>query len=199
MRYLNEHVSRKVNEEDKCTGHFWEGRFKSQALLNEQALLSCMAYVDLNPIRADMANSLEDSEFTSIEQRIKEVKLDINNSQLESKDKIIIKEKIKEVRLADFVGSKEMDGIAYTLIDYLELVDWTGRSIRDNKRGHIDKTEPKIISQLGFTSDIWFKSMNQFSEHSYSHIGTEDQLRAVCDESGKKWLAGAKLSRELYQ
>jgi hypothetical protein len=47
-------------------------------------------------------------------------------------------------------------------------------------------------------TDIWFKSMNQFSEHSYSHIGTEEQLRAVCDEYGKKWLAGTKLCRELY-
>jgi REP element-mobilizing transposase RayT len=199
MRCLNEHISRKANEEDKCRGHFWEGRFKSQALLNEQALLSCMAYVDLNPIRADMANTLEESEFTSIEQRIKEVKLDVNNSQLDTKDETTIEDSKKKIRLADFVGSKERDGIAYTLIDYLELVDWTGRSIRDDKRGYIDKTEPKIISKLGFTSDIWFKSMNQFSEHSYSHIGTDDQLRAVCNESGKKWKAGAKLSRELYQ
>ncbi len=49
-----------------------KGRFKSQALLNEQALLSCMAYVDLNPIRAGISESLDSSEFTSIKQRIKD-------------------------------------------------------------------------------------------------------------------------------
>lgn len=70
MKSINEYIARRANEEDECSGHFWESRFKCQALLDERALLSCMAYVDLNPIRAGMAVRLIDSEFTAIEHRI---------------------------------------------------------------------------------------------------------------------------------
>ena len=72
MRVVNEFVARKANEEDECTGRFGRGRFKSQALLDEAALYTCMSYVDLNPMRAQMSASLEDSEFTSVQQRLRE-------------------------------------------------------------------------------------------------------------------------------
>jgi REP element-mobilizing transposase RayT len=70
MRCLNETIARRANEEDHCTGRFWEGRFKSQPILDEAGLLACCVYVDLNPVRAGIAATPEESDFTAIQQRL---------------------------------------------------------------------------------------------------------------------------------
>lgn len=174
MRVLNEAIAREANLEDGCTGRFWEGRFKSQALLDEAALAACMAYVDLNPVRAGMTQSLETSEHTSIKIRIENAKSATQpnhpNQQVKS--------------LHPFAGNPRDNmpaGILMRLTDYLELVDATGRIIRDDKRGYIPTESTKILERLGINEDQWLTMTQQFEQCFSTFAGGEQRLRYACE------------------
>lgn len=70
MRSLSQPIAIMANRQDDCRGHFWEGRFKVLRIVDEAALLACAMYVDLNPVRAALAQSLEESIHTSAYDRI---------------------------------------------------------------------------------------------------------------------------------
>jgi len=169
MKNINESISRRANAEDKCTGAFWESRFKSQALLDEHALLSCMAYVDLNPIRAKMANTPETSDHTSIKQRIE----------------LTRQKKRTPKSLESFVGIKQDSiGIPFKLEDYIELIDWSGRIIHKNKRGHINNQTPPILERLGLNNENWQALTTGFEDHFQHWVGTEHIVARVCQNHG---------------
>lgn len=164
FKCLNEPIARQANQEDKCTGHFWESRFISQPLLTEEAVLSCMAYVDLNPIRAKMAKTPEESDHTSIKERMVQqfdLAEAIREQPLANPFDIPI---TALARFEDVVTSGEQTGILYSLKDYLTLVDWTGRAIRRDKRGAIDAGLPPILSRLGVSSDRWLSNSQHFEK-----------------------------------
>jgi len=168
MKCLNEFIARQANKEDNCTGHFWEARYKSQALLTEEALLSCMAYVDLNPIRAAMAKTPESSAHTSIKERIAPqfslstaIKNTLNTQQPIQHWAHPIKPLL---HFDESITDQTQKGISFGLKEYLTLVDWTGRAIRDDKRGAISNTLPPILHRLGIDPDQWIDSSTRFEQ-----------------------------------
>jgi len=182
MRIVNESIPRQANEEDNCTGRFWEGRFKSQALLDDGALLACMAYVDLNPVRAKIANTPEKSEFTSINKRIIVVK---NNQPPLS-------------YLEAFVGIQEKEiGIPFRLIDYLELVDWTGRIIREGKQGAIQPNLPPILKRLEIDTKAWAILTTEFETQFNHWVGSEHIVRQVCADKAYQRIPSTAPHRRL--
>ena len=172
MRLLNQSIAIQANQEDNCTGHFWEGRFKSQALLDEAALAACMAYVDLNPVRAKIATTPERSDYTSVKQRV-----------------ISTKKSKQPTRLLPFVGNprKTMPkGLPFELIDYLELIELTGRCLREDKSGHIEENQSMLLTRLNISPENWLTLSKDFRKLFHGAVGHSDVLTDYCEHKGLK-------------
>jgi REP element-mobilizing transposase RayT len=190
MRHLNEHLARLANAEDQCTGRFWEGRFKSQALLDEAGLLTAMAYVDLNPIRAGIARTPEQSEFTSIYQRIQHMRASASKKGDDAS-------RVRLRRFADEAQTKHT-AIPYTSLDYLQLIDWSGRAMREDKRGHIDARFPPILSRLSIDPEAWQLAMTRKGTVFGRAMGRPDVMRLHASTLGQAWVRGLRASERIY-
>ncbi|WP_232060540.1 transposase [Vibrio ponticus] len=165
MKELNFEIACKANQEDECRGHFWESRFKSQALLDEKALLAAMAYVDLNPLRAGIASKPETSDFTSIQARLDSLKNQQETTPC----------------LHPFVGNRdgaELDGITFRLLDYIELVDWTARQYREGKFT-LSSQVPPILQRLGLNQQNWAKACTELERHRAMVVGGVEHRELV--------------------
>jgi hypothetical protein len=173
MQQLNQVIARQANIEENCTGRFWEGRFKSQPLLTEEALLTAMAYVDLNPIRAKMADTPEQSKHTSIKERIKPsfslARALANNPDFNPH--YIQRFSVKPLAaLEGNVKYHNQNGVLFSHKDYLTLVDTTGRIQRQDKRGFIPETFLPILQRLAIDVDEWIDNTQKFEELFYKQF-----------------------------
>ena len=191
MKCLNEYLARRANAEDDCDGRFWQGRFRSQALLDEAGLLTAMAYVDLNPIRAGIAPTPEESEFTSIYQRIRTLR----ESELQEKK---ANKRSPAVPLKSFSPSDTAHAIPYRIEHYIELVDWTGRAIRNDKRGAIDAKFPPIAARLNIDAEAWKAAMQPRGNVFGRAMGKLDHLRLHAQTLGQSWVRGLRKAERLY-
>ncbi len=165
MRCLNQPIARQANLEDGCTGKFWECRFTSQALKTEEALLSCMAYVDLNPIRAGLAETPETSYYTSIRERVEPV-FDLKSAvegQSKQGDLLILNTSLKPLlAFEEGISNRGTGGIPFSFESYMALVEWTGRIIRSDKPGYIGEHTPPLFERLAISAEQWQVNTTQF-------------------------------------
>lgn len=171
MKELNYDIACKANQEDQCSGHFWESRFKSQALLDEKALAAAMTYVDLNPIRAGIAKSPESSDFTSIKSRLAALRNNLDTAPC----------------LHPFISNQSnevTDGIPFRLMDYIELVDWTARQFRAGKASMADNVPP-IIERLNFNNKSWLNICTTLEQKRSTAIGSPCNVKRAKDALNK--------------
>ena len=141
-----------------------------------------MAYVDLNPLRAMMAKTPETSDYTSIKRRIEAIKNCKSPRRcLERFDGIHLKSK----------------GIPFRLEDYIDLVDWTGRIIREDKRGSISSSLPPILERLTLNEAQWKILTTEFEIHFQNWVGSEHIVRRVCEDKAYQRIPSTRSSQQL--
>ncbi len=232
MAKLNEHIARMANKEDKVKGRFWESRFKCQALLDEAAIAACMVYVDLNPIRAGVASTPENSNFTSIQERIRAWQnemttvgshsseesepalsvstggdsLQLGNTEdlLATAPKTVFIEQSlldasADCRLCPIQSSSSRRGILeISAVDYLNLVDRSGRMIRSDKVGFIDADLDPILNRIGAIPKAWAKTISHFGSAFWLAAGRLVQMRNFADRLDKCWFKGLATARSAF-
>lgn len=165
MRYINEPLARLANREDAVKGRFWEGRFKSIALLDEAAIIACMAYVDLNPLRAKTVQRVEDAAHTSIARR------------LASPD-------------GQATALVSLTSLGISLSDYRALLEWTV-SIDAGDIAAPASDTVRALSRMNQDPGAW---LGRVKAHSFKYraYGALSLLREYSERIRQQWLWGAK-------
>jgi hypothetical protein len=155
MRCLSEPIARRANAEDHCKGRFW-GRFlllqnlhtahpcakrsfQMPGIVGRIRRAGAMAYVDLNPVRAALCETLEESAHTSARRRLAQIDTNTHTGEV----------------IAPIAGVGRQCVVGITAIDYLQLLDWTGRQVYPNKRGMLTGPPPRALQRLGHDAALW--------------------------------------------
>jgi hypothetical protein len=205
MKALKENIAKRANREDDCTGAFWEGRFHSVPLLDQAALIACMAYIDLNPIRAKVADRPERSHHTSGFRRIRA------RNRHRAAAKIRAHAPAKAAALLAKVGlnakaAHPEDGLwltplarchvgealankVFTVDDYLILLDATGRLLKAGKRGAIPVELAPILARLDLSVDAWLATMLGWRMFAFtSALGHAAARANEATKRGLRWI-----------
>ncbi len=183
LRSFNEAMARRINREEACQGRFWEGRFKSQAILDQAALLACCLYVDLNPLRAGLVANLQQTQATALFQR-----RSVSAAQSEAKQ-------VNAVPLhtfADDLNAAPASGLPFRFADYSALADWTVSQLQ-NQTGAETAAEPAILHELGFNRQSFLAYMQAHALRRGSVIGQRERLRAYSAHRQLQRLSGISL------
>ncbi len=203
MKCLKEPLARLANRQDKTRGAFFERRFKSVAVLDEEALLAVCVYIDLNPVAAGVVPAPEASPHTSIKSRVEHVQdqgrtADLTAAALGSvagsRASAGLEESLWLCPIEDRRGldsSREGMLEGFSLGSYLLLVDYTGRLFREGK-ATISRELAGIFDRLGSTAESWWarwEKLRQGRLLGRFFAASRERLREVATRLGVHHLA----------
>jgi putative transposase len=226
MARLNEFIARAANKEDNVKGRFWESRFSGLALLDDAAITACMVYVDLNPMRAGLAPSPEQSLFASIQERIRAWYNDhrstavvpgepaptippdsfsVDRLQLQrtpgpSPERIPADSPAPSTSwLCPIQSTSLRRGIlSMTPAEYLHLVDQSGRILRSDNRRDISPDLAPILLRIRANPQAWVDTISHFQARFRLAAGLLSSLRSFAHHIGRRWLSGVASARTAF-
>jgi hypothetical protein len=169
MRLLCQPLAVMANREENQPGRFWQGRFRAVRLCDETAVLACAAYVDLNPIRAALAETLETSDFTSVQRRIESLPPQGVQPPQSAPDRFLAPVAIDEIH--DAIGpapstlpdrASDKGFLPMSTLEYIRLLDWTARQVVPGKRGTTAADAPNVLERLGINATQWTELVADF-------------------------------------
>jgi REP element-mobilizing transposase RayT len=202
MKCLKEPLSRLANRQDKTRGTFFEGRFKSIAVCDEEALLATSVYIDLNPVAANIAETPETSDYTSIKQRVDHVDAQGKTAELGAAKRGSVAGSEAAAGLEESLwlcpieDRRGLDSIregmmqSFSLGSYVKLVDYTGRLFRQGKAS-IAAELAGIFQRLGCSPQSWQNRMEKLrrsSLHGRFFAATRAKLREIAERLGVRRL-----------
>jgi REP element-mobilizing transposase RayT len=155
MGALKEAIAVVCNLVDRCTGNFWQGRFRARRLADVAELLVCSLYVNMNPIRAGLAQTPETAEHTSTYARMQDRRSGDPN-----------------LPSSGWLSPVHVDGDGYdgvgarrrasnkgfldvSFVEFLQLLDALVRRERIERSGGTSQDLPPVLERLGVTASQW--------------------------------------------
>ncbi len=187
------------------TGHFFEGRYKATVLLDEASVLACAAYVDLNPIRAALAQTPEEGEFTGAKDRIDDLAQREDRRRASTHEWERSRRRVNSGWLSPIEIDEKRDDsgaaidssgrrasvkgfLSISMLQYLELLDWTGSQIHDGKRGSIPSHLAPILARIGLDGHAWCELVTKFGRMFKRAAGSAERLANEASRRGIHWM-----------
>jgi hypothetical protein len=172
IKELKQSFSRWYNRRTGRRGFFWSERFKSVIVENGETLINCLAYIDLNPVRAGMAKDVQHSEHTSARRRIREHEPNLP---------------LRALSMGGPTHEHALETPSILLKDYLALTQWTAERIRGSEHPMSARLN-KVLVESGIDANAVYRQYQQHQGYWQRATGSARRLREYADKLGLKWI-----------
>lgn len=192
MWALSGYCAKLFNLMDGTKGHFWEDRYKVKELLDDLSLLLCAFYIDLNPIRAEVADTPETSEYTSIHcqiqsEEILEATPDIDPALLPDSflANIQLTEDSPKEELSKLpTRASDLGFLTISRSEYVIALDVVGRILRNGKKGGIPPDLPPIFKRLKISWKNAIELIAAYDSLFKCFVGNKESLQQKAAKLG---------------